>query len=689
MINNPFAYSQPISKPERFPTGMLRNVGREDELHQILSGLGDKMSISIIGERRIGKTSLLKILPQESLGEGIYVEGSTLDALETYFIYLDLQMMASKDKPIDFWNEVLDELADRVPDNELKETIQQFCQAGIINTRTLNKLFRKLGHARLSIVLLLDEFDRLANNPNFGPDFFYGLRSLASNHRLALVTTSYTELSNLSLTDKVGASPFFNIFSKVYLGSFKPNEVNQLFDHYLAGTGIQFTSEERDFLRTLAGFHPYYLTVGGRLLFDAHLALRPASLGRLANLKLRFKAEVEGALHYSWSHTDPAEKVGLLMLALLSLSEAPASFSKQRWANYYRNANQILTPLVRRGVVIEQNGRVAIFSIVFAEWIRNELQNTQSSSESYEVWLNEPATQSKLKRIKDSVVEEVTEQLLPVIKHNYRDLMIGWLMRARNIEGVMALLRLLCLPAEPREGDISAETSVEPLIMTEGKTDWKHLKAALLRLKADSSGYFDDLEIEFSEYEENIKMGSADLRNICAHSSKLPQARPIICIFDRDEPKIMRSVSVADKPYKEWGNNVFSFIIPVPEHRQGTPNISIEFYYTDSEIMQADQHGRRLFLPDFAGQVSSEFHPSSRHKNQDLTCTDLNKVKRQDVSIIDNQVFDRHHRNVALPKSQFADYILQQEEGFNDFDVSEFRQIFDIIAMIMKENSPA
>ena len=43
------------------------------------------MSISIVGERRIGKTSLLKILQVESLGKGIYAEGSTLDAQETYY----------------------------------------------------------------------------------------------------------------------------------------------------------------------------------------------------------------------------------------------------------------------------------------------------------------------------------------------------------------------------------------------------------------------------------------------------------------------------------------------------------------------------------------------------------------------------------------------------------------------------
>lgn len=119
----------------------------------------------------------------------------------------------------------------------------------------------------------------------------------------------------------------------------------------------------------------------------------------------------------------------------------------------------------------------------------------------------------------------------------------------------------------------------------------------------------------------------------------------------------------------------------MPSHRVNAPTISLEFYYTDSEIKRSDKHGRRLFLSD-------EFHPSSRHKSEDLTCTDLNKINRKDVSIIDDRVFDSHHKNVALPKNHFADYILQIDSGFNDFDVSEFKKIFDLIAMIIKEQNP-
>ena len=293
MSSNPFIHGGPINKPDGF-------IGRGHELNQILNRLRDESfsSISIVGERRIGRTSLLKILPVQSV--------------DAHFIYIDLQMIEPEDQRLDFWHEVLSQLENQIADSEVKAIIKTFRQAGRIKNRFLNRLFGKLDNAGLSIVLLLDELEHLADNPNFGANFFYGLRSLALNHRLALVTTSQTELDNLSLSDpKSGASPFFNIFGIVYLGSFKPEEVEQFFDHYLAGTGIQFTSEERDFLRTIAGLHPYYLTVGGGLLFDAYLNL-PLLRERSEYVKHYFAAEAKDALRYSWSHTAKVEKILVL-----------------------------------------------------------------------------------------------------------------------------------------------------------------------------------------------------------------------------------------------------------------------------------------------------------------------------------------------------------------------------------------
>lgn len=213
-----------------------------------------------------------------------------------------------------------------------------------------------------------------------------------------------------------------------------------------------------------------------------------------------------------------------------------------------------------------------------------------------------------------------------------------------------------------------------PRVVTEGKSDWKHLKAALAKLQEVENSR--ELYIEFLE--EDVDMGSAELLSFCKQHAKAPQDRKLICVFDRDEPRILREVSGKNEPYKEWGNNVFSFALPVPSHRQGSPEISIELYFTDEEITRTDAYGKRLFL-------SNEFDGrSGRHKTEDLNCILLNKIRHADrVIIIDNGVFNRDDENVALPKDDFANYVLSRADGFDDLDHSEFEAIFNIVSMII------
>lgn len=218
-------------------------------------------------------------------------------------------------------------------------------------------------------------------------------------------------------------------------------------------------------------------------------------------------------------------------------------------------------------------------------------------------------------------------------------------------------------------------TLIKPLVITEGKTDWKHLKAALSKLR--ELGHYIDLHLALYEY--NHDMGDGELLKVCESHAKIPQLRPCIFIFDRDKSEIIKKVSEEKTIFKSWGNNIFSFALPVPEHRQDNPNISIEFYYKDEEIKQKDSYGRRLFF-------SNEFHQDSgSHVTENVHCLELNKVQSPTVSIIENKVFDREtNKNIALPKNNFADNILNQEEKFNDFDVSAFKKVFDTIVEIVK-----
>lgn len=216
----------------------------------------------------------------------------------------------------------------------------------------------------------------------------------------------------------------------------------------------------------------------------------------------------------------------------------------------------------------------------------------------------------------------------------------------------------------------------KPLIITEGKTDWKHMKSALRKLK--SIGKFSSLDIEFFEYEEETKMGDSELKRMCEQFSKTFHNNKIIFVFDRDVEQVVKEVREHDKEFKNWGNNIFPFPIPVPSHRKTTPEICIEFYYKDEEIKHIDKDGRRLF-------INNEFNNiSGRHNRENLNCTD-SKYRSKKIAIIDDNVFNEQNENIALPKNDFANYILNDTEGYDNFDVYEFEKIFNVIDEIINK----
>lgn len=219
-------------------------------------------------------------------------------------------------------------------------------------------------------------------------------------------------------------------------------------------------------------------------------------------------------------------------------------------------------------------------------------------------------------------------------------------------------------------------TDDKPIIFGEGKTDWKHLKAALINLQ--DLGFYKDLEITFKDYPNNLQINNDGLLDICKGASKASlHKNKIICVFDRDVSSVVTQVTGKNNTFKNWGNNVFSFALPIPTHRQ-FEEICIEHYYEDDEIKTSDNNGRRLFL-------SNEFDmKSGRHISDDYNYTDTNRLKKIYPFIIENKVYNNKSENVALPKDDFANNILNKKKPFDNFSFEKFKKIFDIIEKIIK-----
>lgn len=239
------------------------------------------------------------------------------------------------------------------------------------------------------------------------------------------------------------------------------------------------------------------------------------------------------------------------------------------------------------------------------------------------------------------------------------------------------------------------------LVVTEGATDWKHMKAAYSHLCSDErcSEWLPSLEFEFLEFEpENsatpatikLKMSESQLRTLCEQHSLVPQPRKIICIADRDVQDAVKKLEVDGHSFKSWGNNVFSLCLPIPEHRTSTPKICIEHYYSDKEIKTKVDLGdgvpRRLFL-------GNEFDSDGFSSAEDnYYCKDKNACGEDSIAIIDGSSQKKviHPRekpsiNYCLSKSDFADRVLKGEEPFDQFDFSSFIPLFKIIKEILSE----
>ena len=146
-----------------------------------------------------------------------------------------------------------------------------------LDTFDLDELFQKVEDQGQYVVFLLDEFERVTENKNFSPDFYYGLRSLMIHHKVALVTSSRLELIELCHSDAIKSSPFFNIFANINLRLFSAADAQALVSHSLSGTGTQFSEQELIWVNELAGRHPYFLRVSVLSRGAARTAANPGT----------------------------------------------------------------------------------------------------------------------------------------------------------------------------------------------------------------------------------------------------------------------------------------------------------------------------------------------------------------------------------------------------------------------------
>lgn len=317
LFPNPFFHRGPVRDRAYF-------FGREHETGQALSLLGNGQSISLVGQRRIGKTSLLF-----HLADPVVFTQHGLSPSEHLFVYIDCGGLSSLDQP-GLYRVLLEEVGDALADISPGAThFESALHLPIITYRSFERALRGLIQQGWKPIILLDEFERLSRNPHLNPDFFSGLRALAARYSIAYVTASKQSLLELTYADaSTLSSPFFNIFASIRLGLFSEVEARDLLTSLAAKGELTFASPLLGFLLDLAGPHPLFLQIAGFHAFELQQARGTALTNAdYAELRNKFLTSVEEHFSYYWRNLSAPEQ---RVLATLPTSQGSQPGSVRR-----------------------------------------------------------------------------------------------------------------------------------------------------------------------------------------------------------------------------------------------------------------------------------------------------------------------------------------------------------------------
>ncbi|MBN2005212.1 MAG: serine/threonine protein kinase [Anaerolineae bacterium] len=330
--------------------------GRKYALSKITDDIRNEQCISVVGIRRIGKTSLLFQM-QDPHARASYHLGD--DVMCIYFTF----HRTPRATPGEIYAEITRKVYQRLSQNRLS-TLIEFPEKEV-NYHTFEKTIVTIQEAGIKLVLLMDDFEILADNPNLDLEFFLGLRALHTEYSLTYVTASVVPLRELDFHHKeILSSPFFNVFDSVRLGLFSENESLEFIR-----VAKVFSPDTEDFLLILTGGHPLALQ------HACHCAYaRYQETGKKLTRKDQFtvwnqtEKVMEDSYRAYWQHLSLDQKRVLA---------APAYFATHTKEG--TPIENLFKDLVTQGLLIRYpNGNFDYAGRLFADFVRQEISHDVS-----------------------------------------------------------------------------------------------------------------------------------------------------------------------------------------------------------------------------------------------------------------------------------------------------------------------
>jgi hypothetical protein len=320
--------------------------GRAHELREIAGYVNGDQSISLVGPRRIGKTSLLIHLMRPPTRAAMNIGPENLLVFQTCATLAGL----SENEIFAQWCvEIAAALRDLRADPEpaLKTAAADPSRISFVSA------IRRLDQRGMRVVLLLDEFEDLARNPKLDVPFFNGLRAAGQSYRIVFLTVSARsvfELTYLEQSQDMRSSPFFNTLAGLPIGLLAEDEARALIRDPMLAAGRMLSTGLEDFIYSLAGGHPLALQVA-----CYHAWENPDDKAAIERKTLQ---EMNPHFQYAWQNLGPAERD---MLDLLSDGGSPAVGDPA--------SNALLDDLRSKCLVIRMGNAFSLQSAAWAEFV--------------------------------------------------------------------------------------------------------------------------------------------------------------------------------------------------------------------------------------------------------------------------------------------------------------------------------
>jgi hypothetical protein len=290
-VPNPYFNKAAIRSADMF-------FGRTNLLRRFYETLSNRQSISLIGPRQIGKSSLLRCACLPGI-QALF----DFDLSRHIFVPLDLREYLYKTSD-DFFHNVSQEIV--LQSHRLLDFALRSWSSG---DDEFSNILDQIEEHEFFPVLLLDSFDTITLNDHFGPEFLSFLRAHATAGKVSYVTASIAPLNEVCHRGIVG-SPFFNIFYPYALDVLAREDALELIRVPAEKVGMPFAKAEEEWVLKYAGRHPFFIQRLCFVLFEEKLESNDSEIDEQHIKKLAYK-DLLPHFQDTWERLTEAQRISL------------------------------------------------------------------------------------------------------------------------------------------------------------------------------------------------------------------------------------------------------------------------------------------------------------------------------------------------------------------------------------------